>query len=111
MSIRPVDMSGMIQRTQDIGNMKHQEENKPVVEQHNISVHQQKEEENLPHQVQQTGKKEKDGYRYDAREKGSNSYEDNRKKKKKRDEEQDGEPESEGKVFFKGRGSSFDMKI
>lgn len=107
MAIRPVDLSGMIQRTQDVSNIKQHEENKPFVEQHNISVQQQKQEENLPHQVQETEKKENEGYRYDAREKGSNSYEDNRKKKKRQKKEQEGQ----GKVLLKGQGSSFDIKI
>ena len=36
MSIRPVDLSGMIQRTQDIGNIKHAEDSRPIVDQYNI---------------------------------------------------------------------------
>ena len=38
MSIRPVDLSGMIQRTQDIGNIKHAEDSRPVADQYNLSL-------------------------------------------------------------------------
>ena len=41
MSIRPVDLSGMIQRTQDIGNIKHAEDSRPVADQYNIEVRQE----------------------------------------------------------------------
>ena len=107
MSIRPVDLNGMIQRTQDIGNIKQAEDNKPLVEQYNIEVRQQKQEDGLAHKVQQPEEKENDDYRYDAKEKGNNSYSGNEKKKKKREQEYD----HEGKVLVKGKKSSFDVKI
>ena len=47
MSIRPVDLSGMIQRTQDIGNIKHAEDSRPVADQYNIEVRQEKQESDL----------------------------------------------------------------
>lgn len=108
MTIRPVVLNGMVQRTQDIGNIKQQEDNKPVVQQHNIEIQQQKQEDRLTHQVQQPDQKENDGYRYDAREKGNNSYEGNQNKKKKKQKQ---EPESDGKVLLKGHSSGFDVKI
>ena len=52
MSIRPVDLSGMIQRTQDIGNIKHAEDSRPIVDQYNIEVRQEKQESDLSHKVQ-----------------------------------------------------------
>ena len=108
MSIRPVDLNGMIQRTQDVGNMKQAEDNKPVVEQHNIQVHQQKQEEQLAHKVQDTQEKENFAFRYDAKEKGSNEYQGNGGKKGQKKKKED---QSEGKVIFKGQKSSFDIKI
>lgn len=45
MSIRPVVLNGMIQRTQDVGNLKQQEDNKPLVQQQNIEIQQQKQED------------------------------------------------------------------
>ena len=47
MTIRPVVLNGMIQRTQDIGNIKQQEDNKPVVQQQNISIQHEKKEDQL----------------------------------------------------------------
>ena len=95
MSIRPVDLSGMIQRTQDIGNIKHAEDSRPVADQYNIEVRQEKQESDLSHKVQ------------DPREKGNNSYSGNGKKKKKH-----GQPdEDEGSVHIKERRTSFDVKI
>lgn len=77
MSIRPVVLNGMIQRTQDVGNLKQQEDNRPIVEQQNIQIEQQKHEDQLTHRVQDPEEKENDGYRYDAKEKGNNEYEAN----------------------------------
>ena len=100
MSIRPVDLSGMIQRTQDIGNIKHAEDSRPVADQYNI-------ESDLSHKVQDPEQKDNQEFRYDAREKGNNSYSGNGKKKKKH-----GQPdEDEGSVHIKERRTSFDVKI
>ena len=107
MSIRPVVLNGMIQRTQDVGNLKQQEDNRPIVEQQNIQIEQQKHEDQLTHRVQDPEEKENDGYRY-AKEKGNNEYEGESGRHKKRREE---EPENEGKVILKGQGSHFDIKI
>lgn len=110
MSIRPVVLNGMIQRTQDVGNIKQQEDNRPVVQQHNIEVQQKKQEDRLTHQVQQPDEKENEGYRYDAKEKGNNQYEGSRQRKKKQKETEQ-EQNQDGRVLLKGHGSSFDIKI
>ncbi len=108
MSIRPVDFNGMIQRTQDVGNIKQQEDSKPAVQQQNIEISQEKQEESLAHKVQNTEEKENFEFRYDAKEKGSGSYSrDERKRKKK---EKGGEEEN-GKILPKERKTSFDVKI
>ena len=44
MSIRPVDMNGVIQRTQDVGTLKQQQDMKPMVDQQNIQIEVQREE-------------------------------------------------------------------
>ena len=44
MSIRPVDMNGVIQRTQDVGTLKQQQDMKPMVDQQNIQMEVQREE-------------------------------------------------------------------
>lgn len=107
MSIRPVDFNGMIQRTQDVGSLKQQEDNKPVIQQQSIEVKQEKQADSLAHKVKDTEGKENFEFRYDAKEKGSNSYSrDGRKRKKQEKEKEEG-----GKILPKERKSSFDVKI
>ena len=107
MSIRPVDLSGMIQRTQDIGNIKHAEDSRLIVDQYNIEVRQEKQESDLSHKVQDPEQKDNQEFRYDAQEKGNNSYNGSGKKKKKHGQSE----EDEGSVHVKERRTSFDVKI
>lgn len=107
MSVKPLVMNGMIQSTQDISAMKQNEDNKPIVQQQNIQIHQRQQEEHLQQQVQKSQESEREEYRYDAREKGNNNYEGNSRKKKQHKKE----TEEDGKVIFKGQGSSFDVKV
>lgn len=107
MSIRPVEFNGMIQRTQDVGNLKQQEDSKPIVQQHNIEIQQKKQEDHLLHQVQQSHEKENEGFRYDAKEKGNNSYEGMFRKKKEKKKEKD----AEDNVLQKRQSGGFDVKI
>lgn len=109
MSINPVVLNGMTQRTQDISNLKQQEDDRPIVEQHNLSVQQEKKEEKILHQVADTKKKENEGYRYDAREKGNNQYYGSGSSKKKKKKKED--LNKDGKVIFKGQNQKFDIKI
>ena len=105
MSIRPVVLNGMIQRTQDVGNLKQQEDNRPIVEQQNIQIEQQKHEDQLTHRVQDPEEKENDGYRYDAKEKGNGHYD--REERKKKDKKQ----QKADNVSLKGQTSGFDIKV
>ena len=111
MSIRPVVLNGMIQRTQDVGNLKQQEDNKPTVQQHNIEIQQEKQADRLTHQVIQADEKENEGYRYDAKEKGNNEYEGSKQNKKNKEKDTNKEHNKDGKVILKGQGSTFDIKI
>ncbi len=86
MTIRPIDMNGMIQRTQDVGIMKQQEDNKSYVDQMNIQQDVKKEEQKLTKEVHHADDSNQPEYRYDAKEKGKNQYQQNRKKKRKRNE-------------------------
>lgn len=106
MSIRPVDLNGMIQRTQDVSTVKQQQDNKPVVEQQVILSHETKQTERRLQQVNQAQEKENDGYRYDAKEKGNGHYEGNGSKKKNAKKGQKGE-----KVIQKNQSFGFDIKI
>ncbi len=107
MSITPLGLHAMLQRTNDVGIMKQNEDNKPVVEQQNIQTQQVKHEHALTHKVAKTEEKDNDNYRYDAKEKGKGSYQGQQQKKKKGQEEE----KNNGKVILKGQTGHFDMKI
>lgn len=106
MSIRPVDFNGIIQRTQDIGTVKYQEDMKPVVDQQNIQAEVKKEEFRKSEQVQKKSDLEREEQRYDAKEKGNGQqYQPNHGRKREKEEEQ-----PDGKVMVK-KYQRFDMKI
>ena len=104
MSIRPIDLNGMIQRTQDVGNIKLQEDNKPVVDQQNIQQQVVKEEQRLTKQVQHADDSNQPEYRYDAKEKGNGSYSGQKSKGKKKNDEGKKKPEEI-------KQGNFDIKI
>ncbi len=109
MSITPLGLHAMIQRTNDVGAMKHQEDTKPVVEQHSIQSQQLKQEHDLTHKVAEAKEKENENFRYDAKEKGSNSYQGNGQKRKGKKEKR--EANENGRVILKGQTDRFDIKI
>ena len=104
MSIRPVDFGGMIQRTDDVGQVKHREDSKPMMDQQNIQVHVDKQQEKKLHQVQHSQDSEKAKNQTDAKEEGKNRYFFQKKKKK-------ASAENEGKVTRKNTSGGFDIKI
>ncbi len=104
MSIRPVDVNGMIQRTQDVSTLKQNEDNKPVLQQQNIQAQFGKETIRHMQQVTHADDAENHQKRYDAKEKGSNEYTNNQKQKKK-------EKKKDGKVIAKTMAGGFDIKI
>ncbi len=106
MTIRPLEMNGVIQRTQDIGTLKQQEDTKPLVDQQNIQGTVVREEKRLASQVTETEQKEQREFRYDAKEKGGSEYQGEQKKRKKKEAVSE-----DGKVIRKGSTAGFDMKI
>lgn len=108
MSIRPVVLNGMIQRTQDVGNLKQQEDNRPIVEQQNIQIEQQKHEDQRPIVCRIRRKRRTMAIVMMPRKRAITNMRANPAGHKKRREE---EPENEGKVILKGQGSHFDIKI
>lgn len=112
MSVTPLGLHAMIQRTNDVGVMKQQEDAKPAVEQHSIQSQQIKQEHDLTHKVIQAKEKENENFRYDAKEKGNGAYQKRKQKKKSGKEvEIQNETQTDGKVILKGQTSRFDMKI
>lgn len=107
MAINPLLVSGMIQRTDDIGVMKHHQDVKPAVEQQNAQTQVIKKTEQQSRQVITKDDTNKTDTHADAREKGKNSYFFRKKSVQNKKEESS----SEDRVVKKSEGSSFDIKI
>lgn len=105
MTIRPIDFSGMIQRTDDVGVLKHQEDAKPQVDQQNIQSQMVKKEDEVRHQVIESNRNEELENHADAKEEGKNAYFGQKKKKKTTKKQND------GKVIVKKQSGSFDIKV
>ena len=105
MAIRPVEFSGIVQRTQDVSALKQNEDNKPMLQQQNVQTQFAKETIHHMHQVNHANDSDNPKKKFDAREKGSNEYEDRRTKKKKKKDD------NSGKVNAKPLKGGFDMKI
>ncbi len=107
MTVRPVHLNGMIQNTQDVSSVRHQENTKPAVEQQHIQVQEKQKEQSQAQEVQKKDNADPQQKKYDARQKGSNEYVNQRKgKKKKRDNLTDGSVKI--KTMMSG---GFDIKI
>lgn len=104
MAIGPIEITGMVTRSQDISLFKQSEDNKPVIDQSNIQVNVQKKVQDQNKQVTNADDAEYHEYRYDAKEKGNGSYRENRNKNKKDKKKED------GTVVVK-QTSGFDMRI
>jgi hypothetical protein len=105
MTISRVALQGQVTRAQDFTTIKQNEDNKGMVDQTNFQRQFDQSVDNRLRQVNQGDRAENEGKRFDAKEKGSGSYEgDGGRGRKKEEKEQD------GKVLIKGR-SSFDIKI
>lgn len=89
MAIRPVEVQGVVQRSQDIGQMKQNQDQKPLVDQSNIQVHMHRETERNFRQVTKFENADKKENRYDAKEKGNGSYFGQKKKKNDKKESVD----------------------
>lgn len=105
MAVGPVTLNGVIQRTQDVGMIRQQEDNKPFVEQQNILTHMKGQEQKQLKQVNHAEDSENYQKKYDAKEKGSNEYTGQGHKKKDSGKKQD------GRVVPKQESSHFDIKI
>lgn len=105
MLIRPIDLNGMIQRTDDVGVIKHQEDVKPLVDQQNIQAQIVQNQHLLLHQVQNANASEKTKNEADAKDEGKGNYYSSQKKKK------NAKKQSDGKVIKKNDVGGFDMKV
>lgn len=105
MAISPILMSGVVQRADDIGVIKNQQDTRPVVEQQNLQTQMAKKVEAQRHQVVTAEDSNKTDTHADAREKGKNAY---FFRKKSKQSKQDQTPENH--VVKKSMGG-FDMKV
>ena len=107
MSISRIELQGTITRAQDYTAIKHNEDNKGIVDQSNFQTQFHKAVENKATQVHKGGDTEKGNTKYDAKEKGKGQYSGDGGKHRKKDQDSD---DIDGKVILKGIGR-FDMKI
>lgn len=106
MAISPILNNAMIQRTDDVGVIKHQQDTKPVVEQQNAMTQVNKKVEEKRREVVNPNDADKTDTHADAREKGKNKYFFRKKEAKKSASEV-----SEDRVVKKTTGGSFDIKV
>lgn len=105
MSIRPIDFNGMVQRTQDVGTLKQNQDNKPMLDQQVFAGKVQKDVQQNMQQVTQSEESQYYQKKYDAREKGSNQYQGNSQRNKKDNKKK------EDKVINKTEYKGFDITI
>ena len=102
MTVRPVDLNGMIQRMDDVGVIKKHEDSKPLLDQQNIQVQVNKREDNLSHTIVNADGTSNLKNDSDARNGSRGSYSGNFSKKKKKKQD---------KVIKKEETGRFDIKI
>lgn len=107
MSVRPVDFNGMMQNQQNVSNVKHSEDQKPILQQQQAFVTVEKQEEASARQVMNKDDLNKEEYKFDARDGSKNEYQNTQKKKKGKQKDK----MEDGHVRIKGMSGGFDMTI
>ena len=105
MAISPILNNGMIQRTDDVGHMRLQQDQRPMVEQQSAQTQMARKADEYSHQVVTPADSNKTDTHADAREEGKNRYFFRKKVQKKAEEK------SAGRVVKKTSSNSFDMKV
>ncbi len=107
MSISPINFNGMIQNTNEVSHAKANEDQKPMLQQDNLTHTVEKQQEQQAKQVNDLYKADREEERYE-REGNGKGYEGNKKRKllKKKDDEK----RPDGSVSEK-HTTSFDMRI
>ena len=107
MSVRPVDFNGMMQNQQNVSNVKHSEDQKPILQQQQAFATVAKQEEASARQVVNKDDLNREDYKLDARDGSKNQYQNNQKKKKVKQKEK----MEDGHVRIKGMSGGFDMTV
>ncbi|MCR4806194.1 MAG: hypothetical protein K5857_00825 [Lachnospiraceae bacterium] len=102
--ISPIEMNGVLSRTQDIASLRFNEENKAALDNVNVIRQMDVKGDETVHTVKGTSESDGTDTRHDAKEKGKNEFVDIRKKNKKRKDD-------DTSVKVKGASPGFDLKI
>lgn len=103
--IRPIDYSGLMQRSHEVSNLKQNEDNKPMTDQQNIQHLVQKDVQRASKEVIKKNDADYHQTNYDAKEKErGQEYEDRRRAKDKQNKNQD-------RIIKKDNNSPFDIRI
>lgn len=105
MTISRLELQGQVTRAQDFTNIKHNEDNKGMINQANFQNQFDQTVETRVRQVRKQDQTENKEKRYDAKEKGGGSYAGDGGRRRRKEES-----EGDGRVFLKGQGG-FDIKI
>ncbi len=102
--MKPVEMTGIVNRTTDFAQVRQNEEQKPVVEQFTFETQFNKQVERNSETVVKKRDSEWSNEKFDAKEKGKNKYYASLKKKMKETIEEDDKAEPE-------KHTTFDIRI
>ncbi len=102
--ISPIEMNGVLSRTQDIASLRHNEDNRSAVENTNVQARMNIKAEQSVNTVQSADQSSNADTHHDAKEKGKNEYFDIRRKDKKA-------KEPDTVVRKKTPSPGFDLKI
>lgn len=108
MSINRIEIQGQITRAQDYTTIKHNQDNKGMVDQTNFQSQFHKAVDNKMTQVHHGENTENENKRFDAKDKGNGQYTGDGGSKRRKDSEKEQFPE--GRVALKNMGG-FDIKI
>ena len=114
MGLGPLELSGVLQRTQDIATIRHNEEHKGQVDQNHFVDRLNKEVDDRANTVKSTTETLNEQKKFDAKEKGSNEYTgDGGNGRGRGQHEEDAKGHKDGKdgVHLKMSESSFDIRI
>lgn len=102
--ISPIEMNGILSRTQDIASLRHNEDNKAALDHVNVQNQVDIRGDETVHTVKEATGSDDTDTRHDAKEKGRNEFVDIRKKNKK-------SRSADEVVRVKTPSSGFDLKI
>lgn len=106
MGISLVELQGTVTRAQDYSTIKHNEDNKGLVDQSNYQTKFHKEVSDRMHKVRQGDNAENKAYQFDAKKQGNGAYSGDGGQKRKKQEDK----KQTDSVSVKGT-HGFDMKV